>query len=77
MAGGVEEAFAAFYHSRGGTAMTRNIALWTGQLSLAVIFLVAGGMKLWLPIKALTLPVRLPAVFIRFLGVAEILGATA
>jgi hypothetical protein len=52
-----------------------NIALWIVQGLLAVIFLVAGSMKLILPIEALSGPVALPGPFLRFIGVAEVLGA--
>ena len=50
-------------------------ALWIVQVLLALIFLFAGGMKLILPLDALTGPVPLPGLFVRFLGVAEVLGA--
>jgi len=50
-------------------------ALWIVQGLLALIFLFAGGMKLILPLDALTGPVPLPGLFVRFLGVAEVLGA--
>jgi DoxX-like family len=52
-----------------------NIALWIVQGLLAVIFLFAGSMKLILPIEALSGPVALPGPFLRFIGVAEVLGA--
>ena len=55
--------------------MAVNIALWIVQGLLAVIFLVAGSMKLILPIEALSGPVALPGPFLRFIGVAEVLGA--
>jgi DoxX-like protein len=57
----------------GGKGLTR--ALWIVQGLLALIFLFAGGMKLILPLDALTGPVPLPGPFVRFLGVAEVLGA--
>ena len=57
----------------GGKGLTR--ALWIVQGLLALIFLFAGGMKLILPLDALTGPVPLPGLFVRFLGVAEVLGA--
>ena len=50
-------------------------ALWIVQGLLALVFLVAGGVKLVLPLEALTGPVPLPGLFIRFLGVVEVLGA--
>ncbi len=49
--------------------------LWTVQGLLALIFLFAGGMKLVLPIEALTKQMPLPGLFLRFIGVAEVLGA--
>ena len=52
-------------------------ALWIVQGLLALVFLFAGGMKLVLPLDALTGPVPLPGLFVRFLGVAEVLGAVA
>ncbi|HLW60140.1 MAG TPA: DoxX family protein [bacterium] len=50
-------------------------ALWTVQGLLALIFLFAGGMKLALPLQALTGQIALPGPFVRFIGVAEVLGA--
>src|SRR2546426_4207497 len=52
-----------------------NYALWIVQVLLALLFLVAGGMKLVLPLDKLTGPIALPGLFIRFIGVAEVLGA--
>jgi len=52
-----------------------NIALWIVQGLLALIFLFAGGMKLVLPLEELAGPVPLPGLFMRFIGVAEVLGA--
>jgi hypothetical protein len=53
----------------------KNVTLWTVQALLALVFLFAGGMKLVLPLEALAGPVALPGLFIRFIGVAEVLGA--
>jgi hypothetical protein len=50
-------------------------ALWFVQIVLALVFLCAGGMKLAVPIGALGLPYVLPAVFVRFIGMCEVLGA--
>ena len=50
-------------------------ALWIVQALLAALFLFAGGMKLILPLEKLTGPVTLPGLFLRFIGVAEVLGA--
>jgi hypothetical protein len=50
-------------------------ALWIVQGLLALIFLFAGGMKLALPLAELTKQMPLPGLFVRFIGVAEVLGA--
>jgi DoxX-like family len=50
-------------------------ALWIVQGLLALIFLFSGGMKLALPLEALTEQTPLPGLFVRFIGVAEVLGA--
>jgi DoxX-like family len=55
--------------------MKLNKVLWTVQGLLAALFLFAGGMKLVLPIEAMAGPVALPGGFLRFIGVAEVLGA--
>ena len=49
-------------------------ALWIVQGLLAALFLFAGGMKLVLPLDKLAGPVALPGLFMRFLGVCEVLG---
>ena len=50
-------------------------ALWIVQALLALLFLFAGGMKLILPVEELTKQMPLPGAFLRFIGVAEVLGA--
>ena len=50
-------------------------ALWIVQGLLALVFLFAGGMKLVLPIEEMTKQMALPGLFLRFIGVAEVLGA--
>ena len=52
-----------------------NYVLWIVQVLLALLFLFAGGMKLVLPLEALTGPLPMPGLFLRFIGVAEVLGA--
>lgn len=54
-----------------------NYSLWIVQGLLALLFLFTGGTKLILPIEILTAqtPVPLSGLFVRFLGVAEVLGA--
>jgi hypothetical protein len=51
-----------------------NKALWVVQGLLALVFLFAGGTKLYMPIEEMTKDLPLPGLFIRFLGVAEVLG---
>jgi uncharacterized membrane protein YphA (DoxX/SURF4 family) len=57
-----------------------NIALWIVQVLLALLFLFAGGTKLALSAETLASmgspnQVHLPILFVRFLGVCEVLGA--
>jgi hypothetical protein len=52
-----------------------NYVLWIVQVLLALIFLFTGGTKLILPIEVLTEQTPMPGLFVRFLGVAEVLGA--
>src|ERR1017187_4380715 len=51
-----------------------NYVLWTVQGLLALLFLFAGGMKLALPIEVLTKQMPLPGLFLRSIGMAEVLG---
>ena len=51
------------------------ILLWTVQGLLALLFLFAGVTKLMMPAEALTAQSSLPEAFLRFIGVAETLGA--
>src|SRR5829696_10210342 len=60
---------------RKGRAGIVNYVLWIVQGLLALIFLFTGGTKLILPIEVLTEQTPLPGLFVRFLGVAEVLGA--
>jgi uncharacterized membrane protein YphA (DoxX/SURF4 family) len=52
-----------------------TFALWIVQGLLALLFLFAGGMKLVLPVEEMTKQMPLPGLFLRFIGVAEVLGA--
>ena len=57
-----------------------NVALWIVQGLLAALFLFAGSTKLILPIDVLMSmgspnQIALPGWFIKFIGVAEVLGA--
>lgn len=51
-----------------------NVALWIIQALLAALFIFGGGMKLVLPPEKLAGPVALPILFLRFIGVCELLG---
>ncbi len=53
-----------------------NIALWSLQVLLALLFLFAGGVKLIMPIEEMTkgMPVAIPGLLLRFIGVCEVLG---
>ncbi|HEU5430088.1 MAG TPA: DoxX family protein [Thermomicrobiales bacterium] len=52
-------------------------ALWVVQGVLAVAFLLAGAMKLVTPsdVLAASMPVALPVLFVKFIGLCEVLGA--
>ena len=57
-----------------------NIVLWIIQILLALLFLFAGGSKLIMSaaqLESLASPnqVHLPILFIKFIGVVEVLGA--
>lgn len=57
-----------------------NILLWIFQILLALTFLFAGGTKLVLPTETLMKmgspnQVVLPGLFLKFIGVCEVLGA--
>jgi len=60
--------------------MALTYALWTAQVLLALVFLFAGGIKLILPIEKLMSmgppnQVAVPGMFLKFIGVCEVLGA--
>ena len=57
------------------TPKATNRALWTAQALLAALFLFAGVMKLVMPIASMQGPIALPGLFLRFIGVVEVLGA--
>jgi uncharacterized membrane protein YphA (DoxX/SURF4 family) len=52
-----------------------TVVLWIIQGLLALLFLVAGVAKLVMPIEEMTKGTSLPGLFLRFIGVAEVLGA--
>ncbi len=49
-------------------------ALWIIQGLLAALFLFGGIMKLVLPIAEMTREMPMPGLFLRFIGVCEVLG---
>ncbi|HZT06367.1 MAG TPA: DoxX family protein [Chloroflexota bacterium] len=49
--------------------------LWIIQIILAIVYLFTGTVKLITPIPELQQQLAFPGSFIRFLGVAEVLGA--
>ena len=56
-----------------------NILLWVVQILLTALFLFAGGIKLALPIETLSSmgppnQVHLPGLFLKFIGLCEVLG---
>jgi uncharacterized membrane protein YphA (DoxX/SURF4 family) len=51
-----------------------NVVLWIIQVLLALLFLFAGGVKLVLPVEEMTKQTALPGLFLRFIGVVEVLG---
>ena len=55
--------------------MRFNVLLWVVQGLLALLFLLAGGIKLVMPIEEMAAQIGLPGLFLRFIGVVEVLGA--
>jgi uncharacterized membrane protein YphA (DoxX/SURF4 family) len=51
-----------------------NLALWIIQVLLALLFLFAGAMKLIMPIEEMTQQIAMPGLFLRFIGLCEVLG---
>jgi len=49
-------------------------ALWVVQWLRGLLFVFAGGIKLVMPIEEMTKEIALPGAFLRFIGVAELLG---
>lgn len=54
-----------------------NTVLWIIQGLLALVFLFTGSIKLILPVSVMAaqMPVPLPGLFLRFLGIVELMGA--
>jgi len=64
----------ATLQDRSSSSKQLNTALWVLQVLLALLFVFGGGMKLVLPIEEMTKQMPLPGAFLRFIGVAEVLG---
>src|SRR5258708_5488095 len=58
-----------------GHSTRMTVALWILQALLALTFLLAGGMKLVLPIEALVEQIQLPGLLVRFIGVIDVICA--
>jgi hypothetical protein len=52
-----------------------NLWLWIAQGLLAVVFLFTGGSKMAMPSEVLAAQSHLPGLFMKFIGVCELLGA--
>lgn len=52
-----------------------SLVLWVVQGLLALLFLALGGMKLALPAAEMAAQMPVPVPLVRFIGVAEVLGA--
>ena len=52
-----------------------HYVLWTIQILLALLFLWGGGFKLVAPMEKMAGPMAFPEWFLRFIGLAEFLGA--
>ena len=53
-----------------------RIALWSAQIVLAIVFALAGGMKVSTPATELAkMAPGFPLAFLRFIGIAELAGA--
>ena len=53
-----------------------NVVLWIVQGLLAALFLFAGGFKLVASAEMMKGPLPVPVLFLRFIGLAEVFGAT-
>jgi hypothetical protein len=53
----------------------RRATLWVVQGLLAVLYLLAGAMKLLTPVDALAAQAHMPGMFMKFIGVCEVAGA--
>src|SRR5690242_1863730 len=61
--------------TRKGGWNRKSTMLWTVQGLLAALFLFAGGMKLAMPVQVLTEQSHMSGLFLKFIGLCEVLGA--
>jgi uncharacterized membrane protein YphA (DoxX/SURF4 family) len=61
--------------TRGTSSRKLNATLWTLQSLLAVIFVMAGAMKLLTPADLMEAQSPLPLFLVRFIGMCEVVGA--
>jgi uncharacterized membrane protein YphA (DoxX/SURF4 family) len=54
-----------------------SAALWTGQVTLAALFVFAGVMKFVMSAEQMTQDIDWPIAFLRFIGACEVLGGAA
>jgi uncharacterized membrane protein YphA (DoxX/SURF4 family) len=55
-------------------AFTSAKVLWVAQIALAAVFLLAGAIKLAMPMHELSAQTGLPGGFMKFIAVCEVLG---
>ena len=59
-----------------GASRGLRIGLWCAQIALAIVFALAGGMKVSMPAAELAkMTPGIPLSFLRFIGIAELAGA--
>ena len=63
-------------HSSSTASRGLRIGLWSAQIALAIVFALAGGMKVSAPAAELAkMASGFPVAFLRFIGIAELAGA--
>ena len=61
-------------HPASAQSKSMRVSLWVIQSLLAALFVFAGAMKFVTPVEEMTKNSPLPAAFLYFIGVAEVLG---
>ena len=57
------------------TTRRTQVLLWTAQVLLAALFVMAGAAKLTMPIEALEAQAHMSGRFLQFIAICELLGA--